>query len=698
MTLFNMQAKLRKANKKNYFLYLFCNFVAMMLITAYTAMMMSPTVLDVLPEGGDSRKQMNAVFVLAAIGCIFFTVYGCSLFFRMKSKEIGLLMALGASPKRIAIMLLSETALLSTSSALGGMLMGIPFAAMLWGLFRLFIINSKEMVLRFNFQCLFIALLFLLFVVFAAFVTGIRYLRKTNIIEVLHEEHQNESIPRVGRFTGYIGIILLIVGALCGYSAPSIYMNIMSAYPPAWLNILYVPVFIGLYMILLHTVVHGWKRHRNYYKGIISRSMMKFQGRQTVNNMLVVALLSAGAIFGIFYMPISMTGSTMAVSNRPFDYAYYKPQDTAEISKSDVTELADNHQLGISNWHEHDFITLGMDGINEVEDDGNKFHEEHVDLLMEGIFLSESSYEEITGQNIDVAIGTYYAINNDEQTHDLFFNSKASILTNMSTREQLYINYAGSVIYELFTNYGNSVYVINDADYKNISVGLTDDWRGTTVLFNVEGEDSYDFADELLYTFIDSFSGHEAVPSYYDRVFRTHTIENGETYWGDTDAMSKLSFNETDNAEFRGYWKYMPLFKIMNKSDMLKNLAVFFMMFLFIGIICITTVIIVCYTRCMTIAVNNGYVFKDLRRLGGSSRFIKKELRSQAVKVYAIPYLTGSGIMSLFYVLIMYGNDGRLSGNEIAGLLVCFWVLLLISLVIYALYRFTLKRMEMILL
>ena len=39
----------------------FCNFISLMLITAYSGMMFSPTVQTILPDGGDSRKQMYAI-------------------------------------------------------------------------------------------------------------------------------------------------------------------------------------------------------------------------------------------------------------------------------------------------------------------------------------------------------------------------------------------------------------------------------------------------------------------------------------------------------------------------------------------------------------------------------------------------------------------------------------------------------------
>ena len=51
-------------------------------------------------------------------------------------------------------------------------------------------------------------------------------------------------------------------------------------------------------MIMLHTVVHGWgSRWKHPYKNIIARSMMKFQGKQTVNSLIVCTVLIAGGCF-----------------------------------------------------------------------------------------------------------------------------------------------------------------------------------------------------------------------------------------------------------------------------------------------------------------------------------------------------------------------------------------------------------------
>lgn len=96
-TFSQVYARLRRKNRGQYALLALCCFFSVLLITAYVCMMRSPTILSVLPEGGDSRKQVMMVFVLAVIGCGVFTTYAAGLFFRQKSRETGVFLALGAS-------------------------------------------------------------------------------------------------------------------------------------------------------------------------------------------------------------------------------------------------------------------------------------------------------------------------------------------------------------------------------------------------------------------------------------------------------------------------------------------------------------------------------------------------------------------------------------------------------------------------
>lgn len=688
-----LEQKLQKSDKKHAVLYLFCNFVSLLLITSYSAMMFSPTVLLVLPEGGDSRKQMVAVFILALFGCVVFTIYAASLFFRKKSKQLGSLMALGASRKRLAPGLFREVLLLSGSSSLLGIIAGFPFVFLIWNGFRLFIVDSTQMTLKLDLKCLYLSAVFFVIVVAFSCFTAYRYLKRTNIMDIVHEEHKNEPVKELGRWCGPVGLLLILIGAVCGYEAPFIYMTLFSAYPSALLNVFYAPVFVGLYMVMLHTVVHGWRSHKKHpYRNIIARSMVKFQGKQTVNNLLVSTVLIAGSAFALFYLPMMGFGQLMDIHSRTFDYSYHYRMDQTVPEQKEISELATKHGISIKDFRESPYLSLGMDSIEEIEDESGHFHYEHIDLAAEARFFSETGFYNLTGKHLSVDQGSYQIICTEDETDLYFYNPSATFLTNMVTRKTLFVTFAGYVHDNFFAD-PREFYILNDADYELIAQGLTPDWQGTMAVFNIDGTDSYDFAQEFFYMLISSFGPECELPYFYDRVTKIGQEEAGNVYWGDTDRMTRISYDEPDTSDFRMYWTYMPKSRILDQNDFLRTCAVFLMMFLFISIICILAALIISYTRCMTIALNNRYVFDDLKRLGASPAFLKKEVKNQANTVFKIPVVIGMSVMYLLYVLLMFGNDGKLTISEIGGLTVCLGILFLLAAIFYMVFRYTIKRM-----
>ena len=693
-TMQSMERKLQKADRKQASLYLFCNFISLMLISAYSAMMFSPTILGILPEGGDSRKQMYAIFVLSLFGCVIFTIYASSLFFRKKSRQLGILMALGASRNRLAPGLFHEVFTLSAGSSVLGIIAGFPFVWLLWNGFRLFVVDSAEMTLHFDFTCLVVSAMFLLIVIAFSCLTAWRYLRKTNIIDIVQEEHKNEPVREPGRWCGPAGIIILFAGAIIGYGAPGVYMNVFSAYPPEWINILYAPVFIGLYMIMLHTVVHGWSRRKKHpYKNIIARSMMKFQGRQTVNNLLVSTVLIAGGCFGIFYIPILSTSSILETSSRDYDYFFYNRADQNVPDQAAIEDLTAGYDLKLTGWQDHEYLSLATDGNTRVED-GRQFYTYIYSLLSECKIISEDTYNQITGDDIDIPAGVCYGTTSTSQEDSYWITTDLTKFTNMCTMESFDTKFAGFLQYDLMSGASSSFYVVDNSDFAALSQNLTDDWKGNIFLFNVDGEDNYEFARQLYLNFVHSFDSSCEVINAYDRVAKYVAEQNGQVYWGDTDEMTKVSYDNPDSTDFRIYWSYMPKIRLLDQNDFMQNFAVFLMMFLFIAIICFTAALIICYTRCQTIALNNRYVFDDLRRLGASPKFLAQEVKNQCGKVFTVPATVGMTVMFLLYIMIMYANDNTFSGPEIVGLGVCFCVLLMIGIFIYGVYFKTLEKIR----
>lgn len=699
-TMKKMERKLQRAGRKQAKLYLFCNFMALMIISAYAALMFSPTVQTVFPPGGDSRKQMNMIFIMTLFGCVVFTLYATGLFFRHKSRQIGILMALGASRKKLFPGLFREVFLLSSISSVAGIIAGFPLVWLIWSVFRLFLVDSTEMVLRFDFKCLFISLLFWLLVTGFACLSAWRYVRRTNIMEVIREEHINEPVKELGKWCGPAGAVLIFIGAALGYGAPGFWQDMMSAYPPAWLGILYAPVFIGLYMVMLHTVVNGWgnwpctpKRKKNPYKNIISRSMMKFQGRQTVNNLIIVTFLVAGACFAIFYLPTLSSRAMLEYAGRSADYFYEYRSDQDVPGREEVEALAGGYGLALKDWVTCEYITVGAGGNTMVEEaDGKHFHVEYEPIGCEMTLLSEDAYERMHGETVDIAPGTYLTVTDSEEA-TVYTNESAGHLTNMTTREQIETGFAGCLHDDLLVG-ARVLAVVNNEDYALLAEGLSDEWRGVMVRFDIDGTDSYEFAKDFYARFVSAFDESCEISVYYDRVGKIMAQEAGEEYWGDSDPFMDISFEEMESSNFKMSWRYQPKFRILDKNDFFVRMAVFFMMFLFIFIVCLTTALVVCYTRCQTIALNNRYIFDDLKKLGASPAFLEKEVRSQCGNVFRTPALVGMAAMYFYYGMILYANDGRIVFSEVIGMGVCLGILFLIGFLFILIYKGTVKSLK----
>lgn len=681
---------LRRKNKKQYGLLAGCCFFSVLLITAYVCMMRSPTILNVLPEGGDSRKQVMMIFVLAVIGCGVFTTYAASLFFRQKSKETGVFLALGAKRSLLKREQNQELAVLSLGACAGGAVLGGPLAWALWQLFRIFVVDTEQMSLTFDPQAYILAAVFSIFVIAALFFLGSRSIQKTNILDIVQQSRKSEPIREVPRWWGILGIGLLILGGFLGYIMPSVFVLGLHWYPPEGLTaVFYLPALIGLYRILLHTVVNGWGRKKHRYKDLIATSMMKFQGRQTVNHMLVMSLLIAGAYFASFYTPMLSTGAMMGYDSRPVDYAYHYRGDQRLPTKQEVEALAQEYGVTITSWAEAPMARLAVDGYAHVETQGPvgvTWESKYREVLCSELLLSQPAYTALTGEEVGLLPGEISGIFDAEGSGQAVFSDDATLVTNYLTGERLSVTPIEPRKHDIL--FGR--FVMNDADYKKLTAGLPDSWQETMVFFNVaDCENSYDFAKALFNRIVDASGPEVAVIDAWDPVGRDRDMKETGSYWPDE---SPVSYDQRDSSEFRLYWQYMPQFRVMDKADYIRTLAVFLILFIFIAIICFAAVFVIAFTRCMTIALISHQVYEDMRKLGASNAFLYDSIRGQVSKVFLVPALTGTCLIYGFYAMILYFNDNRLSVQELAGMAACLMLIAAVSGLLYGVYRFTLHR------
>ena len=694
-TFTQVYAALRRKNKGQYALLTGCCFFSVLLITAYVCMMRSPTILSVLPEGGDSRKQVMMIFVLAVIGCAVFTTYAAGLFFRQKSRETGVFLALGASRKQLKRELRRDLAIISLGACAAGAILGGPLAWGLWQVFRALVVDTEEMSLTFDPAAYTYALAFSAYVTAMLFFLGGRSIRKTNIMDVVQESHKSEPIREVKHWYGWVGMILLAVGGFCGYIAPTVFVRGLHWYPPEGLTaVFYLPALVGLYMILLHTVANGWGGKRRKYQDMISVSQMRFQGRQTVRNMLVMTVLIAGAYFATFYAPMLGTGAMMGYDARPVDYAYHFRADQDIPQEGEVRALAEEYNVSITSWAQAPMARLAVDGTRQVETEGSlgtTWESVYYEQAKSDLFLSESAYNALTGEDLNLQPGEIAGIMDATGDGQGVFGGEVSLVTNPITGERWPVTMVEDLRNDLL--FGR--YVVDDADYKEMTASLPDDWREEMVFFNVENDqETYDFAKALFYEIVDRSGPEVALYDSFDPIAREIELAETGEYFLDPETCEKYGFpsidyGQRDSSNFRLYWQYMPQFRVLDKADFVKTTAVFLMLFLFIAIVCFSAVIVIAFTRCLTIAITNRRVYDDLRRLGSPREYLFHSARSQVRRVFLVPMVTGTALIYAFYTMIMYFNDNRLTTGEVAGLGICLLLIAAVSAVLYGVYRLT---------
>ncbi|MEG1868790.1 MAG: FtsX-like permease family protein [Clostridiales bacterium] len=694
----NVIVQLRKKNKEQYTLLSFCTILAVVLVSSYAVMFFSPTVQNILPIGGDSRKQAWMIFAIAIAGCGIFTTYASSLFFRYKSREFGVFMALGTKKSALKKVLLKELGFIIPLCALIGLALSIPVSFLIWKFFQIFIVNTDAMAYHISWEGLLFGLGFCLFVIICVFIMGVIFIKRSNLMDMIYQQKKTETVKEAKSWYGILGWILFIGGILLGYGLPITAAEIFKyELSPLWQSTFLLSL-IGIYFIIMRVVIYR-KKGKNpdkYYKNIVSTGMMRFLGRQTVRNMCIITLLIAGALFAVFYIPTIQVGTMVAFAQSPVQNNFFYKATENQISEAEIRDLAFDYNTEVTAYTQ---LTAAKLIINvKMREYGEDSHMvvTYIDKGRYGDFFSASDYNRLTGQNVKINSGEYKRLIFKGESQGYWDNwDDLDLITSPVTGESTPIKYTGNATYTPLVKEGLDTYIISDADYKQYCQGLTKENQDIFVLFDVRNQDdSYDFATALKNEIIQRSSKSVAVPPYYDAYEEKIAKEKGEIYSPSAENNIVLS---KDNKELALNWKYYPNFGILNKLDFLENTSVYIMLFVYIALVCFAAVGVIAYTRSITLGINNKDLFDDLKRLGANKKYIENVIKQQLVKLFFYPTAVGSLAIMLFYTLILYGNSGgNFNLGEILALVVDMVIIIIVGLFMYFIYRLSLKKVKKI--
>ena len=372
MTMSKITAKLRRKNQEQYRMLGICILLSVLLVSSFTIMYFSPSIQGFLPPGGDTRKLMWLMLGVVVIGCLIFTLYGSSLFFRKKSREFGVMLALGAQKKDLARQLFEELAAVTVKYIFGGVVLAVPASWLIWKLFRTLVINTAQMRYSIGFTGIFAGLLFAAVLSLCILFLGTRFIRRANIMDILNAGRKTEMVREIRPWCGKLGAALVTAGLFLGIAVPQLTVRLFRQGMPVVWNAVYLLCVAGLYLIILSSVgrTKKGKNPEKYYGNIISTNLMRFTARQTTRNMCVISLLVfvmiLSAFWGVMYYYTGVEGGSEAA----YDYSLHYPALEDQIGREEIEALAEKY---------------GVEFAGNAQQDGAKTPQEEAGVRQDGV-------------------------------------------------------------------------------------------------------------------------------------------------------------------------------------------------------------------------------------------------------------------------------------------------------------------------
>ena len=670
--------KLRKYNRAKYRQLEICLIIAIVFVTSFSIILFGPIVQQTFPDGGDSRKQLYMIYVATLIGCWIFTIYSLALFFKYKSREMGIQLALGEKKKLIAKMLAKEIRKVLSKCMLIGIVLGLSVSVVIELTFEKVFSGRRDWKYLIDKNGIIVVVLFALIIIITIIYLSRKYTKKADVLDLIYEQQKGETVKEIGRLYGVFSLFLIILGMFLGYVVP------------IW-GATYLISVLGLYMSIVYAIMgHSKNRRKNkYYKHLLSYNMMRFQGKQTVKNMCVVTLMLIAGMFAFFYVPQLRSGVNVYEESE-FDVSIPMPKKLHLLKNKELEDASDKYDVKIVNYHELDFVELVGSGIERDWNEDNQLIEEYQERYKCYEFISESQFENAIGHDVEVNKGSYLLITSPEANESFWEkNSDLDCVTNLINNTKLKLSYGGTIESVSLLRNGVKRFILNDEDFYDITKGITDDHQITQILFSLEGKDKnqYQFSEALYRTLLNRMPDKYAVSLSYDPYQEFIATTMGKEY----DDYETLELS-TENKDLINYWKYYPIIKPIINTEYMQSTVVYFIIFLYAGFICMISVGMVEFTRIKILSINNKKIFEIIEKLGASKRYLNECLKEQLRKIFILPTALSSVVIIAFTIAILRGNDNKFSKLDAQILGMDLFIVMLVIIMQYCIYKCAFRK------
>lgn len=632
MKLKDISRKLLTHNWKQYGLYFFSIIFSIGMVGAYGVLQYSPTVTNVLVDGGSTHTISQAMFFGTMLGIVVFLVYANSIFLKYKSREIGIFLSLGINRHSVQKIVLKEYTLLFQIAAFIGLIISIPLAYFCWSILNLFL-ETGETVFQIGYSGLVIAVLFSLFNWATLFIVNFRYIKNVDILKIMKGADENE-IAKVGNLSFLmLGVFLVPFGIITFFTLQNIGGFLFNLF--AYMGL--VGAVCGVYVTIIQFASFGdiLKKHNTgaYYKNIVFNNLLKQKIRQYTRSIFVATLLITFTIFGIGFIAAGFIEGYNVALNEPYDYTIYATYENP-MTKERIEEIADKSNVIITDMKNVDALLLGVE---------NNYQSGESDWSSR-IILSQESFNALSGTDIFVPKGSFTLYYDSSMDYKLnAFAADSSLFYNPTTKQEFTLSMNEPLSQNgLFNKRSifSSFLVLNDEDYQMIANSLSEEYKVVSHMVNVENwRDTSEFQNNILKAVISDNDGY-IFTNWHNSAIFSKTGSEAEY----------LSFegNETKVARL---WSLYPLSKLSSTTTQFEAFATYLMLMLFIAISAFISAVMIIGLKLISTIWEDGVV------LGTKRKGIKALISKQMLFVYFIPTVLGCiiGAFTTYRIMLVSG-------------------------------------------
>lgn len=639
MTLNEISRKLIRNERRQYGLFFFSVLFAVTMIGAYGVLQYSPTVTNVLIDGGSTQTISQGMFFGSLLGIIVFLVYADSIFLKYKSREIGIFLSLGIDRRSVQGIITRQFTILFLIAALTGLLLSLPLSFLSWSFLNIFL-ETQETAFTIGWSGLAIAFLFSVFAWLVLRAVNRKYIKTVDIMKILKSPDTNEEAKSGNLFFLLSGCLLVPLGIV-------LFFTLQNIGGPLYTLLAFVGMAAalwGIHILIIQLASLGdiLKRYSpsKYYRNIVFYNLLKQKIRQYARSIFVAALLIFFTVFGIGFIAAGFIDGYNVAIGEPFDYTVSTSADKPEITERQILMLAEGSDTVITKIARIDSLLLGVQNIykDRSADWGSR------------VVISEDDFNTISAMNISVPKGTYTFYYDSTMAYKLnAFCGDASLIFNPTTKAEFRLLQNTPVCSDgLFNSrsFFSSFLILNTEDYNNISDDLGNEYKATSYLLNVKDwENTMDFQESILRTVIENNQG---------MIF---------TNWHNSAAFDKTGGRaeylpyEGNETRIARVWALYPLSKLSSATIQFEAFATYLMLLLFIALVAFVSSIMVIGLKIISTLWDDAVVYDSLQKLGMTKGKIKGLITKQMLFVYSIPTVLGclTGAFATYRIMLVSG-------------------------------------------